>query len=260
MKRHVAWITVLALAIQASGAVAEQGDDIIRESDERTKSATEKTVFRMDLIDASGRIQQSRSLAFYFKRGPGQQSTLFKFSEPPVVQGTALLIVDSGTGINDIWTYLPATRRVRRIAGSEKSNWFMGTEFTHEDFEDYQIEAYNFSYVREDSCGDQQRCNVVQAIAGKSEEREATGYGSKLYWIEKQTLYPVRIDYIGKDGKPAKTLDVTKLVQQGKYWRPEIYEMRNLNNGRMTRLSVVSRELDIDLDDYFVSQRFLRTE
>ena len=260
MKRFVLMTALLTVAAQAINATAADGISIVRESDQRTKSATEKTIYRMDLLDAAGNVQQSRELALYYKRRPGQESTLFRFSAPPVIQGTALLIVDSGTAINDIWTYLPATRRVRRIAGAEKSNWFMGTEFTHEDFEDYRIEAYQFTYVREDSCGDHQRCDVVQAVAVKPEEKEATGYASKVYWIERQTRYPVRIDYIGKDDKPAKTLQVTKLAKRGEYWRPDTYEMRNLQNGRVTRLSVVSRELDINLDDYYVSQRFLRTE
>jgi hypothetical protein len=260
MNRHVMVGVVMVLASQAMPALAADGAEIVRDSDRRTKSTTEKTLYQMDLIDASGKIQQSRGFALHYKQEPSRESTLFKFSEPPVVQGVALLIVDSHTGINDIWTYLPQTRRVRRIAGAEKSNWFMGTEFTHEDFEDYQIKAYTFTHVREDSCGAKQRCHVVEAVATKPEEREATGYTSKVYWIEQQSLYPIRVDYIGKDGKPAKTLEVTKLTQTGKYWRPEIYEMRNLQNGRMTRLSVKSRELDIALDDYYVSQRYLRTE
>src|SRR5690348_7747972 len=102
MKRYVVAAGVLmALASQAISAFAADGAEIMRESDKRTKSQTEKTLYQMDLIDASGKVQQSRGFALNYKQEQGRESTLFKFSEPPVVQGVALLIVDSHTGIND---------------------------------------------------------------------------------------------------------------------------------------------------------------
>jgi hypothetical protein len=73
-------------------------------------------------------------------------------------------------------------------------------------------------------------------------------------------MYPVRVDYFDKSGAPAKRLDVRKLAKSGTYWRPQVYEMRNLANNRTTRLTAVSREVDAKLDDFYVSQRYLRSE
>lgn len=251
--------TLLALA---APAMAADAGGLIKESERRIKSSTEKTAYKMELLDAGGQITQSRDIELYYKKSDGTERTLFKFTSPPVVQGTGLLIVvDVAKPVNDIWMYLPATRRIRRIAGAEKSNWFMGTEFTHEDFEDYKTSAYTFQLDKEDAaCGDQQKCFVVSAIASDSAEKEASGYGKKIYWIEKQSMYPVRVDYLDKAGAPAKRLDVRKLAKWGNYWRPQVYEMLNLANSRTTRLTAVSREVDIKLDDYFVSQRYLRSE
>jgi len=249
------------LAAASPALMAADGAGVIKESERRIKSSTEKTLYKMDLLDAGGQVTQSRDIELYYKKADGTESTLFKFTAPPVVQGTGLLIVDAGKAVNDIWMYLPATRRIRRIAGAEKSNWFMGTEFTHEDFEDYKTSAYTFQLDKEDdACGEQQRCFVVSAVASDAAEKEASGYGKKVYWIEKQTMYPVRVDYLDKSGAPAKRLDVRKLAHVGNYWRPQMYEMRNLTNGRTTRLTAVSREVDLKLDDHFVSQRYLRSE
>jgi hypothetical protein len=248
----LAWVP-LAMAVDAQG--------LIEQSERRIKSSTEKTLYKMELLDAGGQVTQSRDIEMHYKRSDGVETTLLKFTSPPVVQGTGLLIVDAARPINDIWMYLPATRRIRRIAGAEKSNWFMGTEFTHEDFEDYKTSAYTFQVDKEDdACGDQQRCFVVSAVASDATEIYASGYGKKVYWIEKQTLYPVRVDYHDKSGAPAKRMDVRKLARSGDYWRPQMYEMRNLANGRTTRLSAVAREVDGKLDDYYVSQRYLRSE
>jgi hypothetical protein len=256
----LSWLP-LALLAAVSSLQAADGSAVVKESERRMKSSTEKTMYRMELIDASGAVQQARDIELYYKKADGAESTLFKFTAPPVVQGTGLLIVDQGKPVNDIWMYLPATRRIRRIAGAEKSNWFMGTEFTHEDFEDYKTSAYTFQLEKEDeACGEQQRCFVVAAVPGDAAEKEASGYGKKVYWIEKQSMYPVRVDYIDKGGQPAKRLDVRKLAKVNNYWRPQMYEMKNLANGRVTRLTATAREVDGKVDDYFVSQRYLRAE
>jgi hypothetical protein len=263
MKFHAVSAALVAATMAAASpaSMAADGAGVIKESEQRIKSSTEKTVYKMDLLDAGGQVSQSRDIELYYKKAAGSESTLFKFTAPPVVQGTGLLIVDAGKPVNDIWMYLPATRRIRRIAGAEKSNWFMGTEFTHEDFEDYKSSAYTFQLDKEDeACGDQQRCFVVSAVASDAAEKDASGYGKKVYWIEKQSMYPVRVDYLDKSGAPAKRLDVRKLAHVGNYWRPQMYEMRNLANGRTTRLTAVSREVDLELDDHFVSQRYLRSE
>lgn len=130
-----------ALLVLASAVNAADGNSVIKDSERRIKSATEKTIYRMELLDGAGQVQQTRGIELYYKKVEGTETTLFKFTTPPVIQGTGLLIVDGGKPVNDIWMYLPATRKIRRIAGSEKSNWFMGTEFTHEDFEDYKTSA-----------------------------------------------------------------------------------------------------------------------
>lgn len=252
------WLAALAAA---PAAAATDAAELIRESERRIKSQTEKTHYRMELLDASGQVQQTRGIELHYKRSATAETSLFKFTSPPVVQGTGLLIADTGQAVNDIWMYLPTTRRIRRIAGAEKTNWFMGTEFTHEDFEDYKPAAYSFQLDAADAaCGEQQRCHVVAAVASDAAEREASGYGRKVYWIEKRSMYPVRVDYIDKTGAAVKRMDVRRLVEAGAYWRPQVYEMKNLANGRVTRLTTLSREVDAALDDHFVSQRYLRAD
>lgn len=245
----------------ATPAPAADGASVIEASEARIKSGSEKTRYRMELIDAAGQVQQQREIELYYRKDGAVESTLFKFTSPPIVQGTGLLIVDGGQPVNDIWMYLPATRKIRRIAGAEKSNWFMGTEFTHEDFEDYKRSAYAFALDSGDAeCGLRQRCYVVSAVARDAAEQDASGYGRKVYWIEKESLYPVRVDYYDKAQAAVKRLDVRELVHEGRYWRPQVYEMHNLANGRTTRLTALSREIDGALDAYYVSQRYLRTE
>lgn len=262
MKKFSLVLGLCAAVATVGAARAEGGADalpLMRDSEQATKSNTEVTRYRMELLGADGKLIQARELQFHFKKMPAKESTLVRFLSPAAIEDTGLLIEDAGRSANDVWLYLPATRRLRRIAGAEKTNWFMGTEFTHEDFEDYQLHLYRFEKLKETACNPG-TCDVVAASPADAAERKASGYSRKLYFIDRASRYPVRIEYYGHDGKLAKTLTASGLTRVGAYWRPQQLEMHNLANGRRTRLSTLSRSLDESLDDYLVSSRYLRAD
>lgn len=237
------------------------GMALMREADERTKSQSERTRYRMVLESSQGQVVQERRLQFFFHRlddgGRVEERSLIRFEEPASLRGTGLLVIDEGASANDLWLYIPANRRMRRLAGAEKSNWFLGTEFTHEDFEDFKLEHYQFSEPTQEDCG-AHVCLTVKARPATEQERSASGYGGKIYWLERESLYPLRIDYFSKDGDHIKRLDTRGLQREGAYWRPTEYVMHNLLNGRVTRMIVESRALDQPLDLLYTSQRYLR--
>lgn len=251
---------MLSVFIFADATIAaSDGRSLMEQSEKATKSNSEATVYRLELLDKDGNLVQARTMEFYFKKLPAKESTLIRFLTPAAMQGTGLLIEDAAKEANDIWLYLPATRKLRRIAGAEKTNWFMGTEFTNEDFEDYQLNLYRFIFERDEPCGTA-LCSVVTAVADNKQEQHASGYSKKVYFIDKESLYPVGIDYYGPDGLLVKRLTATGLQRESSYWRPTNVEMKNLENGRSTRLTVQTRELDGGLDDYKVSSRYLRAD
>ncbi len=252
-------ITVCLMLIASMSAFAEDGRQLMERSEETTKSLTEKSLFQMDIFDQDKKLVQSRDMEFFYKHGADKEVSLIKFISPPILQGTGLLIEDRNKEVNDIWLYLPATRKLRRISGSEKTNWFMGTEFTHEDFEDYKINLYKFSLVKEAACGDS-RCIVVLAEPDNNHEREASGYSKKLYYIDISSQYPAAIEYFDHSGGLIKRLTTSGIRKEGDYWRPQVITMENMVNKRVTQLTIKERVLDITLDDYYVSSRYLRAD
>ncbi len=63
----------------------------------------------------------------------GTSRTLLEVSEPEAARGTAILVVERADGSLERWVWLPFVRRLRRIQGVERTDHFLGTEFTYED-------------------------------------------------------------------------------------------------------------------------------
>lgn len=236
------------------------GRGIVERSKKRTNSRTEKVTYRMELIGADGDVKQSRKLRSYFRDGDEETVTLLKFLAPPVVEGTGMLVEARSGEPSDIWVYLPVTRRLRRVSGADKSDRFLGSEFTYEDFEGYRPEAHEFQLLGARSCLDGARCWVVEARPATDAERRASGYAKRVYWIEQESLYPVRVDlYADGSDEPVKRLTATAPEQQDGYWRSAVLTMHDLRSGRRTRLTALDRAIDSDLDSYHLSRRFLRS-
>lgn len=238
----------------------EAGDNLIKRSDTASKSQTEFSKLEMDLVDASGKVEQTRTLEIYFKKYFDKEVTLQKFLYPPIVQGAGLYIVDTGKSVNDIWMYLPTTRRLRRISGAEKSNFYMGTDFAYEDFEDYQIRKHQFLYLHEEPCLENSHCDLVESTPSTEKERQASSYSKKIYWIEKKSLYAVQVDFYDKQNRHIKSLKESGLKQYGKYWRPGTLIMTNLESKHSTRIRTLQRSVDESIDEYHLSKRFLRAD
>jgi aldehyde:ferredoxin oxidoreductase len=71
--------------------------------------------------------------------------SLTVFHTPRDVRGTALLTYSHGVDPDDQWLYLPALRRVKRIASNNQSGPFMGSEFAYEDLSSQEIDKYTYS-------------------------------------------------------------------------------------------------------------------
>lgn len=233
---------------------------LMTESDHRIKAPDESIQYNMDLYD-NDKLVHSRKLLRLDKQIGNKTSTLIRFQAPAAVKNVGLLIEDSGVSINDIWSYTPATKSLRRVAGSQKQNWFMGTEFTYEDFEGYKLNAYRFEQVETLSpCLRWPKCAVVDAIPNADAEIQASGYSKKRYYIELGSYYPVQIEYFDRQGTLVKRLSTDGLKTYSGYPRPQAQTMWNAANNRKTRMVVTELSIKPGLPDSQFTQRALRDE
>lgn len=158
--------------------------------------------------------------------------TLSIFEEPRDVAGTAILTFSHGLEPDDQWLYLPALKRVKRIASVNKSGPFMGSEFAYEDIGSWEVKKYTYRYLR-DEILDGRDCYVVE----NTPAYEHSGYSRQVEWVDKAIHHPRKIVYYDRKNALLKTL-VFKDYQQylGRYWRANEMIMENYQTGKTTRL------------------------
>jgi outer membrane lipoprotein-sorting protein len=227
-----AWLLWLSHGVLAE-TPQEKGLSIAREADERMNGFQDYTsTLSMTLRTKAGQqaVRELR-LKVLEVRGDGDKS-LTIFDQPRDVEGTALLTFAHKTADDDIWLFLPALKRVKRIAGSNKSGPFMGSEFAFEDISSQEVEKYTYKYLREDTL-DGQDCHVIEAVPVDRN----SGYSRQEVWFDKAELRSLKIDYFNRRGDHLKTMLSTGFKQYvDRYWYPDRMHMTNHQSGRSTIL------------------------
>lgn len=175
------------------------------------------------------------------------------FDEPADVKGTTLLTFSHKTDDDDQWLYLPALKRVKRIASSNKSGAFMGSEFAFEDIGSQEVEKYTYKYLRdEDYQG--MPCFVVERYPVSKN----SGYKRQVVWIDQAEYRPLKIDFYDRKDSLLKTLTADKFEKYlNKYWRPGEMVMVNHQTEKQTLLKWTNYKFNTGLKEADFNQEAL---
>jgi outer membrane lipoprotein-sorting protein len=229
----IATLLLLPTLILASTA-EERGLEIATEVDARDTGFHDlKATMTMLLKNRHGEESLRDMRNQTLEVGNDGDKTLIIFDEPRDVKGTALLSFSHKVGDDDQWLYLPALKRVKRIASRNKSGPFMGSEFAYEDISSQEVEKYTYKYIEE---------SEHDGIASFRVERYPvdpnSGYSRQQMWVDKTRYIPLKIDYYDRKNDLLKTL-VFRGYQQylDRYWRADEMYMENHQTGKSTLLT-----------------------
>ena len=228
---------LLAVAMLCAPAIAQTPEDrgleIAKEADRRdTGWGDSSAELVMILRNASG-AETTRDLEIKTleQLDDGDQS-LVVFNTPRDVKGTALLTYSHKTGEDDQWLYLPALKRVKRIASNNQSGPFMGSEFAYEDMSSQEVEKFTYKFLRDEEAAGQ-ACFVVERYPTD----ENSGYTRQVAWIDQEHYRLLKVDFYDRKNELLKTLTATGYeVYLDKFWRPARMEMVNHVTGKSTVL------------------------
>lgn len=234
---HLLFCVLLISAVAAGIALAEtpeeSGLEIAREAERLDTGWGDCTMeLVMILINPDGREMERKMRLQSFERADDGDMTLFVIEEPLDVKGVALLTHSHNDQANDQWLYLPALKRVKRIAGNSRSGTFMASEFSYEDLEPPEIEHYSYRLLREETYGDQD-CYVLE----RTPVEQDSGYSRMIVWMDKAYYRIQKVDYYDRADRLLKTLvalDYDKHLDR--FWRAKTFEMQNVQTGAATKL------------------------
>jgi uncharacterized protein len=217
----------------------------------------------MTLINERGQTRERRSTNRVKLQPNGIDSKfLVKFSSPTDINGTSFLQVEHSDGEDDLWIYLPALKKSRRLIANNKKDSFVGSDFSYGDILLPKVDLYRHTLLRSETA-DGHDCFVVESTPASETVKSNSGYGKKITWVRKDSFLETKIEYFDLSGRPLKTQRVTnhKLIEPDtQRWLALSREMTNHQSGHKTVLRFDHVEPGVAVADELFTTRYLERE
>ncbi|BAS27297.1 outer membrane lipoprotein-sorting protein [Limnochorda pilosa] len=244
----LAMATAAALLPTEGLAQTMSAREIVERSENRPEPRDLAATQTIRLISQAGgeRSMQMQT----FRRG--DERMILWFVAPGEVRGTSLLRVEREDGEADIWLYLPAMRRTRRVSGSAQSGSFMGTDFSYNDMGRRRLDDYEYTLVDEAEL-DGEAVWVIEMVPRAGVESD---YSRIRRYIRMSDFVTLQEDLY--DGATLwKVMTVGDIHQIGGYTLPGRLEMVDVVKNHRTVMTFDEMAVDQGIDESFFSPRSL---
>jgi len=237
MKQLALIITLFAIGIPCQ-AEELSGKEIITKVFElyrQTPSEREET--EVTITPDGGKPTGKNYTRWIMFDSAGEDKVTVKFSEPVMDNGLGLLIWRHTDGSDEQWLKMPSFNRTRKIAVSDQSKYFGGTDITFEDARQLVGERtpdFEYKILRSDKQG--WEIEALPKYGVKS------GYGKRIFFVRPDCACTA-IEYYDSRGELLKKQENRKiLVQDNGMWRADQVIITNRLLKRTTELTVTARE------------------
>jgi hypothetical protein len=242
--RRIAMMVLLALLAVLSTS-AQDAKEIIRQSHDALKVSSFEAVSTLTITDSKGNQRVRRNTMASMSMDDGTEKRIIKFLSPAEVKGTGILIFDYPEKSDDMWIYLPALRKTRRIVSREKSKSFMGSEFSNANMTAPGIDDFNYKIVGEEVFKGNP-CYQIESIPVSTDLEDQYGYSRAVSWVNKNSYLVHRTNYFDFDGELFKTITNSAFKElddaKGSYM---VTEMKAVNHSNSRTSEMIMEQVAV---------------
>ncbi|MEE8056397.1 MAG: outer membrane lipoprotein-sorting protein [Pseudomonadales bacterium] len=194
-------------------------ENIMELVDQRYDGDTKKQYGRLTLIDKR-KNKRVRNIFQLSKIYGEDKRVITQVLSPSEVSGTTILAYewDEVKREDETWLYLPQLRKVKRLATTDKSSYFLGSDFTYSDLSGLEVEDFSYEFINNESTNEQWVLFAKPKKDIGSIVIDKTGYIKIKYWIDKEKMMIVKAKYWLKDGSKVKYYNVSGFDKIDDIW------------------------------------------
>ena len=248
---------------------AVTADWVARQVDSRDTGRDARSSMQMRLFDRQGR-KRERTLTLLAMEGAADRSgagakadaigdrLLMRFTYPNDIAGTSFLVWERDGAEDERFLFLPALGRVRRIAGSERQESFVGSDFTYEDIGGRALEDYSYTLLDANATftDAEGRAHPAYQIESRAKQADAL-YPRVVSLVRKDNFVVVRAEIFNRRNEREKEYRVLRLEQVTGIWTAMAVTMTNELDRTRTELTTTSVSYNVGLKESDFSRREL---
>jgi outer membrane lipoprotein-sorting protein len=213
------------------------------------QSARQKLVLERSVEGADARRLEATLL---WKRGEdGLARVRVTVDAPQAERGTAFLLIER-EGEDEMFSYLPEFRKVRRITSRSVNGSFLGSDLSYEDFQELRGLS---EHARVERLPDETvRGRASYVLVGTPEAGSGSRYERVRSFIDRETCVLLRAELTGAGVDRVAEVAFADVERVGERWVPKRLVLHDRANGSETRVSILETEWDTELPDRLFTQ------
>jgi len=239
----------LGLILPLLQAAAQQPDATQLMNRSRDQSITGSLNATVVLtITEKGGSTRNRTISMMTKSyADGLEKRFIRFIEPADVRGTSMLVFDNKNTTDEMWIYLPALKKTRRIVTSEKGKSFMSSEFSNADMSSPSVADFTHKHLEKSGTNNQW---IIESIPVNEDKADEYGYAKKISYISIDKDQVVKMEFYNFDKELFKVIEIKSIfpLSDGKYMVKDMVA-NNLNTNRKSEILFTNIKEGVKIDD-----------
>lgn len=206
-------------------------------------------------LAATDRAGGSRLLRgrLYAKREDEKLRAMLRLTAPNDVNGASYLMRE-GEKSDEMYVFLPALNKVRRITGGSSDGPLFGTDLSYADIKQ----------IHNAFSGNQPVIEAAEKLDGRAVKRlsvvphqEAGSRYSRIRaWVDDESCVALKVEFLeGNSVRKRLTGPAKALERSGSYWYLSEATMEDLKEGSRTRLKITGVKSGVDMANRFFDTR-----
>lgn len=238
--------TVLGLValITASGLYGLTGEEILKQVEQVLTAPQDQVAeAKLALVENDG-SQRLREIKLWQK---GKEKRLIKFLSPADVKGVGFLVLSE----KEMWLWMPAFSKVRRIASHIKRESFMGTDFSYADIGTSEYQENYTPYL-------ERKTDEEYILTLLPREEADIDYGKLRMFVNRSNFVPNKIEFYDQGERLIKVMRNESIERIDGYWTPTRMVMEDQRSGHKTIVELSGIRHDVSLGTGVFTKRNLK--
>jgi hypothetical protein len=205
---------------------------------------------QLDATDASGRVRSLRGRLYATREDDRLRATM-RIDAPSDLAGATYLLREQGDS-DEMYVYIPAMQRVRRITGASVDGSLWGTDLSYGDVKQIgNVFGGRQPTLDADETIGGRPVHVLSALPGSSDSAKFTRVRA---WVDQESCVTLRMDFFeGQTVRKRLSVDPKSLRRDGAYWYASQLQVSDLSQKTSTRLQMLEIHTDAPLAERLFS-------
>ena len=210
------------------------------------------TMVNMDIKNSDQDVVMEREFLLIKKNvGNGlKQKWYTYFKKPADIRKLVFMVWKNPEEDDDRWLFLPAMDLVKRLAGSDKRSYFVGSQFVYEDVTGRSQYLDNHELVK----------TTDKFYEIKSTPKSTSGEDFQYYYtyVDKTTFIPMERTYYDNNGDSHRVFKTTKVETIQDFPTIVEFSMTNTQTGESTDVVFSGLKYNVGVDDKLFTEAQIR--